>query len=200
MRALYGPDETRVFTFEYDAKLRHVKAVSFESSRWGEFLLSDYRDTFPLSSETMVIRPFFREKSTGFIVLAPRKGTVVEFDEALIPPELAPGNGEVKTGGNVSLKLSSNEYLLLYHAVDHHGAYFVYAALMDAQGNLLALARDPLIAPEPGLYSGRRPSTVFPCGAVKVGDSILITAGVDDEITVMYEVREDVLWELLKSV
>ena len=197
VRAFYRYEESRVYTFR--AKGSTLEAVLFSLA--GEtFPLRDYRDTFPLSRDVMVFRPYIKEEEFGFIALAPYEDSVVDLGEVVVPPLLQPMEGDVKTGGNASLRLSSNEYLLLYHAVDEHGVYYVYGALLDPQGEVLSWTREPLLAPTPGLYSGRRPSTVFPCGAVKLGDKIVISAGVDDEITVFYEVDETDLWRLLEAL
>ncbi len=201
VRAFYRTRVSRVFTFKsrvVGGEIDGIEAVSFYSRKWGEFLIQDYRDTFPINRGFMTVRPFFKDKGFGIIAIGPREGAQVDFDEIEIPPELLPLNGEDKVGGNASLKLSANEYLLLYHAVDEHGVYYTYGALFDENAELLALTREPIIAPKIGVYSGRRPSTVFVCGAAVYGDSVIISAGVDDEITVIYEVEKQKIYDSLE--
>lgn len=201
VRAFYRTKASRVFTFKSQIvgdKVDGIEAVRFYSRKWGEFLIQDYRDTFPVNRDFMTVRPFFKDKGFGIIAIGPREGALVNFDEIEILPELLPLNGEEKVGGNASLKISANEYLLLYHTVDKHGVYYTYSALFDENAELLALTREPIIAPEIGVYSGRRPSTVFVCGAAIYGDFVFISAGVDDEIAVIYEIEKQKIYDSLK--
>ena len=200
VRAMYVSPKSCVVTFKSplrDGKPEGIEAVHFADGRGDTFLLRDFRDTFPLNEGFMTVRPYLRDYRLGGVFIGPRDGACVSFDELEAVPELLPTEGEDKTGGNVSLKLSSNEYLLLYHVVDMHGAYYTYAALFDEDAELLALTEEPVIAPNPGVYSGRRPATVFVCGAIKHGDEILVTAGRDDEITIVYRIEEEKLHEKL---
>ncbi len=200
VRALYQTQASSVITFQsrVNGRVDEIEAVYFYSSKWGSFLLQDYRDTFPLNRGFMAIRPYFKDRGFGVIAIGPREGAKVEFDEMEIVPELLPQHGELKSGGNASLKISRNEYLLIYHIVDNHGIYYTYAALFSDDAELLALMEEPLIVPDIGVYSGRRPSTVFVCGAAKYGNIILISAGRDDEISIIYEVEEEKLLSKLK--
>ncbi|RLE64321.1 MAG: hypothetical protein DRJ47_07975 [Thermoprotei archaeon] len=200
VRAMYMPPYSCVLTFrtrlEY-GKPKEIEAVHFMDSNGDVFLLRDYRDTFPLNKGFITVRPYLREYQLGGIFIGPRRGAEVSFSELRAVPELLPKGDERKTGGNTSLKLSSNEYLLFYHAVDKHGVYYTYVALFDENAELLALTRDPVIAPDPGVYSGRRPSTVFVCGAIKHGNVIFVTAGRDDEIAIIYRIEEEKMYEKL---
>lgn len=203
VRAIYRTEISRVFTFHSqltDYRVDKIEAINFYSKEWGTFLIQDYRDTFPLNNSFMIVRPFFKDKGFGVIAIGPRHGVQVDFDELEVPPELLPSTDEVKAGGNATLRLSNNEYLLLYHIVDDHGVYYTYGALFDRDAELLALTEEPIIAPEAGVYSGRRPSTVFVCGATLYGDSIIISAGRDDEITLIYEIGKQEIYDSLKYV
>ena len=201
VRALYRTRKSRVFTFQSHVKNREVdklEVISFYSKEWGVFLLQDYRDTFPINRDYMMIRPFFKDRNFGVMAVGPRDGAKVNFDEMDVIPELLPSKDEYKTGGNASLKLSASEYLVLYHVVDNHGVYYTYAALFDNSGELLASTETPVIAPKVGVYSGGRPSTVFVCGLALYDDKLLISAGRDDEITLIYEGELEEIMEKMK--
>jgi len=201
VKALYRSPRSSVFTFKLlmeNDKPITVEALHFVDERGDRFLLRDFRDTFPLTNRFMVVRPYLRNYRIGGIFIGPFEGSSIHIQELEAIPELQPTMGEEKTGGNASTRLSSNEFLLLYHCVDSHGIYYTYAALFDDNAELLALTEEPVIAPRPEVYSGRRPGTVFACGAVKVGGDILVTAGKDDEITIVYKIVEEELFEKLK--
>ncbi len=201
VRALYRTGASRVFTFQSRVKnygVDKIEVVNFYSEKWGVFLLQDYRDTFPINRDYMMVRPFFKDRGFGVIAVGPRNGARVDFDEIVVIPELLPSKDEYKAGGNASLKLSSNEVLVLYHIVDRHGVYYTYAALFDNNGELLASTEEPVIAPEIGVYSGARPLTIFVCGLALYGDKLLISAGRDDEITLIYEGELEEILENMK--
>ena len=192
---------TIVLTFrghEKEGKLESVEAVHFDDGK-NLFLLRDYRDTFPLNKDYMIIRPFVKEKEMGGVFIGPREGAKVMFNEMEPVPELIPNwKDEAKTGGNIAFKLSANEYVLLYHVVDSHGVYYTYATLFNDNGELLAHSTVPILAPSVKEYYGRRPSTIFVCGAALYKDNVIISAGRDDEITVIYEIEVNKLFEHMK--
>jgi len=203
VRCFYSDRPASVITFRSRIggnEIKEIEPVYFYSNELGDFLLKDYRDTFPLNNDFMTIRPFLKHRQIGFMIIAPRDRARVYIDEAYLPEPLLLSNDEVKIGGNASLKISSNEYLLLYHVVDQHGIYYTYGALFDTSGELIALTDNPIIVPKLGVYSGRRQSTVFVCGAAKVGDEIIITAGRDDEIVIIYKLSEEKLWSNLRFI
>lgn len=153
----------------------------------GDFILSDYRDTFPLNRGFMVVRPYFSDLGSGGVFVGPREGNLIYIHGLKPIPQLMPGRGEVKTGGNCVVPIGNHEYLLIYHAVDSFGIYRCYPAILDDSANLVALSREPILVPNPELYSGRRPGTVFPCGAAVHGGSLLIASGLNDEVVAIYE-------------
>lgn len=200
VRAFYLPWGSYVFTFVSPLGGGGLEVVRFVDGDGRVFLLRDYRDTFPLGEGYMVVRPYLRGRGVGGVFVAPRRGAVVEFDEMRPVPQLLPGGGEVKTGGNASVRLSSNEYVLFYHVVDRYGVYWTYAALFDGGGELLALTGEPVAGPGLAGYPGRRPGTLFVCGAWVLGEEILLTAGVGDEAAVVLTVGVDELFGRLRRV
>jgi len=198
VRAYYTPKykiESTVITFHTSITYKNgevhpstLEPILFkDNGRY--FIIRSYRDSFPLSPGVMVVRPWFEEPRIGGIFLGQRDKYIVSFKSLEPIPELAPIPGmELKTGANTSLKLSSNEYLLIFHSVEYpHGMYYTFAALLSDSGELLGVTPEPIISPYPELYSGRRPSTIFVCEAVKVRDKIIVCAGKDDEILVFLE-------------
>ena len=190
VRLLFTPEAPYTLTFAAglgsDKKPKNLEVVSFVKDD-SAFIFRDYRDTFPLNRRMMVVRPFISEAKIRGIFIGPRRGSVVEFKELEPIPDLLPDMDERKTGGNCAVKISSNEYMLIFHAVDKHGIYYHYAALFDDMGELLGMSTEPIISPSIGVYSGLRPSTVFACGAMLYDDRLLVSAGRDDEITIIFE-------------
>ncbi len=166
-----------------------------------EYILHDYRDTFPLNNKYMVVRPWLKDRGIGGIIIAPRKDCTVDLNEAIIHRELLPTSIERKTGGNYAVKISSNEYILFFHSVDRiHGTYHTYAAILDSEGELLGITPQPIISPRPHDYIGARPATIFICGAQILGDKILVSAGKDDEITLIMEAELEKLLAKIKYI
>jgi len=200
VRLLFTPEAPYTLTFAArlgsDKKPEKLEVVSFVKDD-SAFILRDYRDTFPLNRRMMVVRPFIGEAKIWGIFIGPREGNVVEFKELEPIPDLLPDIDERKTGGNCAVKISSNEYMLIFHAVDRHGIYYHYAALFNDMGELLGMSTEPIISPSIGVYSGLRPSTVFACGAMLYDDKLLVSAGRDDEITIIFEGN---LEEVLQSL
>ena len=98
------------------------------------FIINDFRDSFPLSENAMLIRPWFEDPGIGGIFVGQREGHVVSFKTLEPIPELAPiPIVELKTGANASVKISSNEYLLIFHSVENpHGVYYTFAAIFSS--------------------------------------------------------------------
>ncbi len=166
-----------------------------------ECILHDYRDTFPLNNKYMVVRPWLKDKSMGGIIIAPRKDCVVDLNEVIVHRELLPMSIERKTGGNYAVKISSNEYMLFFHSVDRiYGTYHTYAAILDNEGELLGITPQPIISPRPHDYIGARPATIFVCGVQILGDKILVSAGKDDEITLIMEAELEKLLAKIKYI
>ncbi|WFO75128.1 hypothetical protein J4526_08650 [Desulfurococcaceae archaeon MEX13E-LK6-19] len=163
-------------------------------------IIRDFRDSFPLSPKTMVLRPWLTSINTGGVYVGYREETTVDFKSLEPIPELLPHGDEKKTGGNASVKIGSNEYLLIFHAVDIYGQYPQYAAVFSEDGELLGVTPEPVISPQPRLYHGARPGTIFVCGAALYKDKLLLSAGKDDEILVIYEADLQKILDAMKWV
>ncbi len=167
----------------------------------GEAIIRDYRDTFPPSDSLMVLRPWFEDLGLGAPLIAPRDGPVVDPLDARAYPELMPVSNERKTGSNCSVRISSNEHLLIFHGVDAvFGAYHTYAALLSDEGELLAVTPEPISSPRPNDYFGARPATLFPCGAALVDGEVLLSAGKDDEVTLILAAPLEDILERMKFI
>ncbi len=205
---LYRPIAcAKSFTTTFVAKLSSPsRATSLELVRFRwvdgeEHLIRSYRDTFPLNEKYMIVRPWIEELELGAIGVAPREGSVIEVSEVRFYPELAPIENERKTGSNCIAKLSSNEYLLVFHGVDKLlGYYHTYAAILSSDGELLAVTPRPILSPRIHDYFGARPATVFVCGAQIDRDRLILSAGKDDEITLILETELDRVIEKMKFV
>ena len=204
---LYRPiSGTRGFTTTFMAKLydpSNVKELEIVRFKWkdNEFIIKDYRDTFPLNNHYMIVRPRTDYVEIGTIGTAPRNGGLIEISEIIFYPELAPTINESKTGGNCVTKLSSNEYLLIFHSVDKvFGCYYTYAAILDSSGELLAVTQKPILSPRIHDYYGARPGTIFVCGSQLVGNRLIVSAGKDDEIVLILETDIEELMERMKFI
>ena len=183
-----------------DWKPRKMEPVRFKH-QGEEYIISDYRDTFPLNNEFMIVRPWVSKFEVGGILIAERDEAVVDTVSIRAYPELMPLEWERKTGSNCVAKLSRNEYLLFFHGVDDlFGTYHTYVALLSSSGELLGVSPEPVITPRPKDYVGARPSTVFVCGAQVIKDKIIVSAGKDDEITIFLEAEIDKLLSRIEYI
>ncbi len=204
---LYKPiGGTRGFTITFMAKLHdpsNVKELEIVRFKWKdhECIIKDYRDTFPLNNHYMMVRPWIDFIEIGAIGIAPRNEGLIEVSEITFYPELSPTINESKTGGNCVTKLSSNEYLLIFHSVDKvFGCYYTYAAILDSSGELLAVTPKPILSPRIHDYYGARPGTIFVCGSELIKNKLIISAGKDDEITLILETDIEKLMEKMTFI
>lgn len=76
-------------------------------------------------------------------------------------------------------------WVLLYHGVSDYGIYRVGAVLLHPENPFDVLARtdDPIFAPKtPYEQIGQVPHVVFPCGAVVLGETLVIYYGGADQV------------------
>ncbi len=104
------------------------------------------------------------------------------------------------------IEVERNTFLTLIHTVDSKlKRYWVLAALIryDRDYGPRAIAVTPRYIMEPKtIYEvyGDRPFTIFPCGAVKHGDTIIISYGAADSVVGFAEARiDDIMAELDRS-
>jgi len=206
VRAIMGEERDDLFVLTFASKIgedgfpKYIEPVRFMWVDGSEHIIRDYRDTFPLNNNYMIIRPVIKRRGLAGIIIAPREGSVVNIKELHVYSELLPTNNEFKTGSNCALRISSNEYLLFFHSVDkYYALYHTFVAVLSNDGELLGLSKKPVISPRIHDYHGARPGTVFLCGAVRHGDTIYVSAGKDDEITLILETSidnllEEVIW------
>ena len=182
-------------------KVENLEILRFKWIDGDEYIIRDYRDTFPLNDQYMIVRPRIEEIGIGTIGVAPRRNKVVEINEVKFYPELIPTDNEAKTGSNCVTKLSSNEYLLIFHSVDKvFGCYYTYAAILSSDGDLLAVTPQPILSPKIHDYFGARPGTIFVCGAQIINEKLVLSAGKDDEIVLILEADIDEVIERMKFI
>jgi len=108
---------------------------------------------------------------------------------------------ELKTGWSTNvLKISSNEYLIGWHAVLRSMIYANGLAIIDEDGELKAVS-DYMLVPEtfPELY-GDRPGVIFGCGLIKINDLIYWIGGVSDFAIGVYVAELDKIFENMRDV
>ena len=73
-------------------------------------------------------------------------------------------------------------WLVLTHGVGAMRKYALGAALLDLKdpSQVLARSREPLLTAEDADRSGYVPNVIYTCGALKVGDALLIPYGISD--------------------
>ncbi len=109
---------------------------------------------------------------------------VVEGTRELLRPE----RFEEKIGwGTPPIEVGGGEHLVILHGVDKHiKAYRAFAALIRVMGGdveVAGVSRTYIMEPrEPYEVYGDRPMVVFPCGAVRIDDSVLIAYGAGDQV------------------
>ncbi len=109
---------------------------------------------------------------------------IVEGTRELLRPE----RFEEKIGwGTPPVEVGAGDYLLILHGVDRFlTAYRAFAALLRIGGGqveVTGISRAYIMEPrEPYEVYGDRPLTIFPCGAVRVDNSVLIAYGAADQV------------------
>ena len=63
--------------------------------------------------------------------------------------------------------------------------YSIGAVLLDKRdpSKVLARSREPLVRPEPAQREGYVPNVVYPCGAMRHGDRIILPYAISDTFT-----------------
>ena len=124
-------------------------------------------------------------------------------DAELMEPSLVHEAFEVKVGWSTNaLKISSNEFLVGWHGVGRDLIYRNGLALLDDQGELLAISNyllEPSAAALEEFY-GDRPGVVFGCGLVRYGDFVLWVGGLSDYAIGVWSAEMDEIMERLKHV
>ncbi len=96
------------------------------------------------------------------------------------------GTWESKIGwGTPPIEVETNKYVVLVHSVDKEGVvYRVFSVLIDLSGKepqILGVTPTYIMEPKTSYeVTGDRPLVVFPCGAVKIDDELIISYGAAD--------------------
>lgn len=98
------------------------------------------------------------------------------------------------------IKIENNKFLVFLHSVDKKlKVYRVFAAILDEEVNVVEITKRFIMEPRT-IYEkfGDRPYVVFPCGAVKIDDKILISYGAADSFIGFGEVKiDEILSEMI---
>ncbi|WFO74782.1 hypothetical protein J4526_06825 [Desulfurococcaceae archaeon MEX13E-LK6-19] len=199
VRSYHYWDKDFVFTFKAYVDRREglkIEPVLF-MHRGEPKAYNDLRDTFPLNDRFMILRPYIKRRNIGAIFIGPRKENFVELKDTNVIPELIPLKWEVKTGGGFVAKLSRGENLLFYYSEDPYGVHRLYVAVLSDTGEFLGGTIEPVLTPNPLVYSGRRASTILPCGALVERRKIIMATGIGTEALAFYEAYIDDLMNLI---
>jgi predicted GH43/DUF377 family glycosyl hydrolase len=110
-----------------------------------------------------------------------------------------PADFEQKLGWATPPVKAGKESLILLHAVDKETrCYRVLAILINAQGRVTAVTPHYIMEPRK-IYEiyGDRPHIVFPCGAQRIDDKILISYGATDSVVGIGEIDLSELMSIL---
>uniref|UniRef100_A0A7J3ZK35 Glycosidase n=1 Tax=Fervidicoccus fontis TaxID=683846 RepID=A0A7J3ZK35_9CREN len=118
---------------------------------------------------------------------------------------LKPAEWELRLGwGTPPVEVEKSKFVVILHALDHEGVvYRVFAMLLRLRGSILELESiTPTYIMEPResfeVY-GDRPLVVFPCGAARLDDAILISYGAADISIGIGSVEVSELMDMLES-
>ena len=110
-----------------------------------------------------------------------------------------PSKFEIKLGWSTPPIEVEDKYLVLLHGVDVEiQAYRVFAILLNDRGEIIAVSPFYIMEPKESyeIY-GDRPYTIFPCGAQKIDDSIIVSYGAADSVIGIGEIKVDELLGIL---
>lgn len=119
--------------------------------------------------------------------------------QAMLKPEFP---WEFVQIGNCGSPIELDEgWLLFIHGVGPVRRYAIGAVLLakDDPSRVIGRSREPLIQPEKSEREGYVPNVVYTCGAMKVGERIVLPYAISDTFSTFATVRTDALLELLQS-
>jgi predicted GH43/DUF377 family glycosyl hydrolase len=104
--------------------------------------------------------------------------------------------------GNCGSPIELDEgWLLFTHGVGPVRRYAIGAVLLDKADPTRVLARshEPLIQPEKSEREGYVPNVVYTCGAMRLGERIVLPYAISDTFSTFATVRIDALLRQLKG-
>jgi len=102
--------------------------------------------------------------------------------------------------GNCGAPIELDEgWLLFTHGVGPVRRYAIGAVLLDKHdpSRVIGRSREPLIQPEPGEREGYVPNVVYTCGAMRMGERIVLPYAISDTYSTFSTVRTSALLDLL---
>jgi predicted GH43/DUF377 family glycosyl hydrolase len=103
--------------------------------------------------------------------------------------------------GNCGSPIELDEgWLLFTHGVGPVRHYSIGAVLLDKEdpSKVIGRSREPLIQPEPSEREGYVPNVVYTCGAMRIGERIVLPYAISDTFSTFATVRIAALLELLE--
>ena len=184
-------EELRVLRRGYFS-VRRGDSVWAPSNRDSSFLLLSGREA------TLATRPVVRGVKLCWRARADLEA--LEMPEESLEPVLGPEDWESHVGWSTNaVKLSGDEYLIGWHGVSKLDyAYRNGLAVLDAEGNLLAVS-DYVLSPK-GLYEeyGETCSCLFGCGLVLYKEFLIWVGGVCDACVGIFRTELDRALETLR--
>jgi len=104
--------------------------------------------------------------------------------------------------GNCGSPIELDEgWLLFTHGVGPVRRYAIGAVLLDKDDptRVISRSREPLIQPEKSEREGYVPNVVYTCGAMKIGDRIVLPYAISDTFSTFATVRIDALLRQLQG-
>lgn len=185
------------------------KLGSFKLNYKGDLYNTFWKDSAIISSPggepVLLLRPTIPLAEDANLEIgwsAPFNPDNLTVDAELMEPSLVDEAFEIKVGWSTnSLKISSNEFLVGWHGVGKDLIYRNGLALLDNQGELLAIS-NYLLEPSATLeeFYGDRPGVVFGCGLIRYGDIVLWIGGLSDYAIGIWSARIDEIMEKLKYI
>ncbi len=146
----------------------------------------------------MLTRPTIERLEVSWRGLLDMEEGSVDYET--LEPVLLPEPWEIKTGWSTNaVKIGSNEYLVGWHGVGRDLYYRNGLAVVDSEGELLAVTEDYVLAPHtvPEM-AGERPGVIFGCGLIVYRDTVVWIGGVADTAIGVYAASLDKVMEHMK--
>lgn len=151
-------------------------------------------------SASMLLRPLVSDVEANWRGVINLRDFSVELSS--LEPVMVAEDWEFKVGWSTNtVRLSSNEYLVGWHAVlKSNFSYVEGLAIVDDSGDLLATTDYVLVPKGLNELFGDRPSVIFGCGLVLTNEYVIWVGGVADYCIGVFKADLSKVLELMKWV